>query len=53
MVNNLVIIVYGTDGNHTDCSKHWVMYRNVKLLCYTPETNIACWLYFNNKKIEK
>lgn len=40
-----------TDGNCTYCGEYFIMYTNVKSLCYTPETNlILCQLYFKWKK---
>ena len=37
-----------TDGNHT-YGEHWVMYRTVKSICYTPETKVT--LYANDTSI--
>ena len=27
-----------TDGNQTYCGDHFIMYKNIESLCYTPET---------------
>lgn len=27
-------------GNWSDCSDHFMMYKNIKLLCCIPETNM-------------
>lgn len=37
------------DGYYTYRGDHFVMYVNVKSLCYIPETIILCHLYFNLK----
>lgn len=39
VVNNIVITHVVTDGDHTYYGEHFVMYRNVKTLCHTLETN--------------
>ena len=40
-VNNIVITLYGTVGTQTYYGGHFIMSKNTKPLCYTPETNIV------------
>ena len=42
---NIVLTLYGSDGNQNHCGDHFAMYTNDKSLYYTPETNID--LYVN------
>ena len=39
-----------THGNQTYCGYHFVMYRNIKSLCYVPGTNTVLFLKKQTKK---
>ena len=39
-VDNKIVKTLVTDVNQTHSSDHFVMYKNIKSLCCTPETNI-------------
>ena len=39
IVNNIIITLV-TDGNWTYHGDHFVMYKNIELLCCTPETSM-------------
>ena len=36
--------------NQTYCGDHFAIYKNIELLCCTPETNIICQLYLSTNK---
>lgn len=38
------------DGNEMYQGDHFVMYKNIKALCYTPETTIILYLNYNSIK---
>jgi len=39
-----------TDGDYTYSSEHWVVYRIVKSVCCTPETNIILYVNYTSVK---
>ena len=42
-----------TNGNYAYYGEHFVMYRIVKSLCCTPETNVVLYLTVLQLKIKK
>ena len=44
--NSVLIFLCVTDVNWT-CGDHFVIYTNIKSLCYTPETDMICQLYLS------
>ena len=38
------------DGNQTYHSDHFVMYRNIESLCYTPGTNSVLYVSYTSKQ---
>ena len=42
-----------TDGNQAYHGDHFIMYKNIKLLCCKPKTNITLYVSYNLNKERK
>ena len=47
--NKIVTPLYGDTGYLTSHGDHFVMYKNMELLCWSPETNIVSQLHLSKK----